>query len=78
MDYISANVEQPSPEAVVRRNVTAADVVEPEAADGNVYEKLQLEQISSLRHVAALEAFVKEMDNNNGGFGQEYRVSSCS
>ena len=46
VDVISANVRQPAPEATISRNVAAADVAEPEAADGHEYEQLELQQNS--------------------------------
>ncbi|KAI0210807.1 hypothetical protein LSAT2_004413 [Lamellibrachia satsuma] len=45
-NFTPANVRQPAPEATISRNVTAADVAEPEAADGHEYEQLELEQNS--------------------------------
>ena len=55
------------------RAVTA-DAAGP--SDDHVYEKLQLNQSSTLIQVAALEGFVNERDNS-GGFVQEYNVSDC-
>lgn len=76
VDDLSANIEQPALETSVSRNMTSPDATQSEAADGHTYEKLQLEQSGTLIQVTALEAFIKDKDNNSGGFVQEYNVSS--
>ena len=69
-----ANVEQPTPDAMSSRAVTANYADGP--SDDHVYEKLQLNQNSNRIQVAALEGFVNERDNSDG-FVQEYDVSVC-
>ena len=73
VDGNSANVEQPTPDAMSSRDVTMTDAAG--SSDDHVYEKLQLKQSSTLIQVAALEGFVNERDDS--GFVQEYNVSVC-